>query len=110
MATTRKTMRAARITGSRGRPRHPLPLRPLPPLFGILILMATFWTRHLPKKLPAGQTMGRAQRFDLPANSLCRLTTRSFQSCSVSGGDDFHCTAALVNKKKPAVHAGLKAV
>src|SRR5258706_8627617 len=54
--------------------------------------------------------MGRAQRFDLPANSLCRPTTRSFQSCSVSGGDDFHCTAALVNKKKPAVHAGLKAV
>src|SRR5260221_12479934 len=103
-------MRAARITGSRGRPRHPLPLRPLPPLFGILILMATFWTRHLPKKLPAGQTMGRAQRFDLPANSLCRLPPRSFHSCAVSGGDDFIYTASLDTKRKPAAHAGLYAV
>ena len=72
-----------------------------------LYLNGHVWTRHSPKKLPAGQTMGLAQRFDPPANSLCPLPPRSFQSCAVSGGDDFHCTAALVNKKKPAVHAGL---
>ena len=59
-----------------------------------------------PTKLPAGQTMGRAQGLDACC-SLCRFPARSFHHYVMSGGDVFHCTAMPANKKKPAVHAGL---
>src|SRR5579863_6968911 len=73
---------AARSTGSRGRPRHPV--ISFPPIFGILILIAKFGL------VPAGKTGcwsdgERRQKVSPSAGFVCRFAARRPDKCIYRG-------------------------